>query len=249
MFEAETAVVELESRLGRVGSIQAWDPWKSRESVAHAKWWVAKIASLSYGNAEAANPEKLFQRIVDLGHLSCLEFVPVLLAGEKSEGSSIPYQSLRQLPGLVHHDTVWGDMALGRESATDQASAFLVECPIFVARQWMRHRSFSYLEMSRRYVKESKVPATFYGYRPYGEDPADVLYDNSVLVYNRLIEQGEPPELARRVLPVGMMTKFWCAGFDRDWEQFCKLRTDTHAQEEIRVFANYIKEYIGGKRG
>lgn len=249
MFEAETQVIELESRLGRVGSIQAWDPWKSRESVEQAKWWVSKIASLSYGNEEAANPEKLFKRIVDLGHLSCLEFVPVLLAGEKSEGSSIPYQSLRQLPGLVHHDTVWGDVALGRESATDPASAFLVECPIFVARQWMRHRSFSYLEMSRRYVKEAKVPATFYGYRPYGEDPVDVLYDRAVLVYNRLIEQGEPPEIARRVLPVGMMTKFWCAGFDRDWEHFCKLRTDTHAQEEIRVFANYIKEYIGGKCG
>lgn len=249
MFEAETPVIELESRLGRVGSIQAWDPWKSRESVEHAKWWVAKIASLSYGNAEAVNPEKLFKRIVDLGHLSCLEFVPVLLAGEKSEGSSIPYQSLRQLPGLVHHATVWGDIPIGRESATDQASAFLVECPIFVARQWMRHRSFSYLEMSRRYVKESKVPARFYG--DEREGCVDItIYHDAVQVYNYLIDiVKEPPELARRVLPVGMMTKFWCAGFDRDWEQFCKLRTDTHAQEEIRVFANYIKEYIGGKRG
>jgi hypothetical protein len=247
MFEAETPVIELSSRLGKVGSIQMWDPWKSRQSVAHAKWWVSKIASLSYGNAEAANPEKLFQRIVDLGHLSCLEFVPVLLDGEKSDGSSLPYNSLRQLPGLVHHATVWGEMAFGRESETDKASAFLVECPIFVARQWMRHRSFSYLEMSRRYVKESKVPARFYG--DLEDSPCDTMefYIQAIDLYNALMEEGEPPELARRVLPVGMMTKFWCAGFDRDWEHFINLRSDTHAQEEIRAFANQIKLMIDSK--
>lgn len=250
MFEAETSVIELESRLGRVGSIQAWDPWKSRQSAAHAKWWVSKIASLSYGNEEAKNPEKLFQRIVDMGHLSCLEFVPV-----PYNRHSLPFASARtyycnycskpEENGFVCY--MGPDIKLDIEE--NPASAFLVECPIFVARQWMRHRSFSYLEMSRRYVKEAKVPARFYGEPGQTDDELTYFYTSAIALYEKLLGKGEPPELSRRVLPVGMMTKFWCAGFDRDWEHFCNLRTDSHAQEEIRVFANYIKNYIGGKRG
>ena len=112
MIEPKTETVELFSRLGKVGSIQAFDPWDSRKSVAHAKEWIATVASISYGNESAANPEKLFQRIVDLGHLSCLEFVPVLMEGELSCGASLPANSLRHLPGVMHHEGVWCDGAM-----------------------------------------------------------------------------------------------------------------------------------------
>ena len=209
-----------------------------------AKAWVARVASLSYGNLEAANPEKLFQRIVDLGHLSCLEFVPVLMEGELSNGSSLPANSLRQLPGLLHHECVWGEGAADREKETEPASAFLVACPLYTRSQWMRHRSFSCLEMSRRYTKGAKVAWEFYG----SEDP--LLHEeqqDAVRKYERRLAAGFPPELARGIIPQEAMTRFWCAGFDRDWRAFVANRDDAHAQKEINPFATWIRDYLDSK--
>lgn len=194
---------------------------------------VAQIASLSYGNEAAKNPQQLFDRIISLGHLSCLEFVPFPYLCEGKP--CLPSHSLRESPSFSTEDYQFGDDNGENEYL---ATGFLVEAPIFVARQWMRHRSFSYLEMSRRYVKDSKVPVEFYG--------DEKLYINELAVdtYDLLITSGEPPELARRVLPVGMMTKFYVGGFNRDWKKFCDLRSDPHAQAEIRVFSDYIKGVI-----
>jgi thymidylate synthase ThyX len=49
-------------------------------------------------------------------------------------------------------------------------------------------------------------------------------------------------------MPVEAMTKFWAAGFDRDWEAFLKLRDDAHAQPEIQVFAGFIRGYLKAKK-
>lgn len=253
MIEPKTETVELFSRLGKVGSVQAFDPWESRKSVAHAKAWVARVASISYGNTEAANPEHLFQKIVERGHLSCLEFVPVLMEDEHSqwECGSLPYQSLRTRPTVLGNPSYWGD---GKELARElrelvgdpdfQASAFLVTCPLYTRSQWMRHRSFSYLEMSRRYTKGSKVAWEFYG----SEDP--LLHEeqqDAVRKYERRLAAGMPPEIARGCMPMEAMTTFWVAGFDRDWRAFLKLRDDDHAQPEIRAFASWIRDYLGSK--
>lgn len=243
MIEPLTPVVELHSRLGRVGSIQAYNPWDSRKSVAHAKHWVATVASLSYGNTEAKNPEKLFQSIVGRGHLSCLEFVP----GYPLLDGAIPANSARGcrelfLEGTADDPLWWGEVLAEVGGKESPAHAFLVECPLYVRSQWMRHRSFSYLEMSRRYTKGSKVEWTFYG----AEDP--VLWAQqreAVAEYERRIEFGMPPELARGIIPQEAMTRFWACGFDRDWDAFCKLRQDPHAQPEVRVFADFIREQIG----
>lgn len=257
MIEPKTETVELLSRLGKVGSIQAWDPWESRKSVAHAKWWVAKVASLSYGNSEAANPEKLFQRIVDLGHLSCLEFVPMLMEGELSTGSSLPGNSLRQLPGLLHHEGVWGEGAADREKETEPASAFLVSCPLYTRSQWMRHRSFSYLEMSRRYTKGSKVAWSYYGagenmvtdeqIEKFYNAASDEFHEACEAEYQRRLDAGWPNEIARGCMPMEAMTSFWVAGFDRDWREFVRLRSDAHAQPEIRVYSDWIRDYLDSK--
>ena len=272
MIEPLTPVVELQSRLGRVGSIQAWDPWRSRQSVAHAKWWVSKIASLSYGNDAAKNPEALFQSIVDRGHLSCLEFVPMLENDEFGLDTlqrALPVQSLRALgsflPDVLSSPHFWGEgkrlqeerkLLASTEYSPTSASAFLVECPLYIRSQWMRHRSFSYLEMSRRYTKGTKVEWEFYGDSPIGEtdgrlEPVEASPDQQCFwgtceaEYQRRLDAGWPNEIARGCMPVEAMTRFWCAGFDRDWDAFCKLRQDPHAQPEIRVFADWIREQIG----
>lgn len=237
MIRWSTDAVELTSRLGRVGSIRKFDLWQFRESRQACIEGVAQIASLSYGNEAAKNPQALFDRIVALGHLSCLEFVPAIVEADLA----LPFNSSRMFAGIEVPDKPL-DVSKLRE--TWPATGFLVEAPIFVARQWMRHRSFSYLEMSRRYVKGEKVAFRFYGFKAHGEHPADLLYDAAEEAYAALIKDGEPAELARRVLPVGLMTKFYVGGFDRDWRKFVELRADKHAQPEISAFAEWIGENL-----
>lgn len=243
MIGLKTEAVELFSRLGKVGSIQAFNPWDARKSVAHAKAWVAQVASLSYGNQEAANPEKLFQNIVDRGHLSCLEFVPVgAYAGRLGRSHALPYQSLRRYGVAALGDPDFSDYE--SEEKEDPASAFLVTCPLYTRSQWMRHRSFSYLEMSRRYTKGSKVAWEFYG----SEDPEmHQEQQDAVRKYERRLELGMPSELARGIIPQEAMTKIWIAGFDRDWREFIRLRSDAHAQPEIRVYSDWIRDYLDSK--
>lgn len=246
MIEPETEVVQLQSRLGRVGSIQAWNPWRSRKSVAHAKWWVSKVASLSYGNGAAKNPEALFQSIVDKGHHAVLEFVPWTDIG----CTALPHASLRHRLHLSDTAEVWAayfsECQMERGMKLSAATAFLVECPLYVRSQWMRHRSFAYLEMSRRYTKGSKVAWEYYG---QGDGPIvdRAFWEACETEYQRRLDAGWPNEIARGCMSMESMTKFWVAGFDRDYGAFLKLRNDAHAQPEIRVFAQWIQTYLDQK--
>lgn len=240
MIRFDSEPIELFSRLGRVGSIRSFDLWQFRESEQSMIEGVAQIASLSYGNDAAKNPQALFDRIIKLGHLSCLEFVPEF--DEDGMGYHLPAMSARSVDDALI-DLDFGKDYLEYAAKETPATGFLVEAPIFIARQWMRHRSFSYLEMSRRYVKGAKVALEFYGAGP-DNDIAQATCAGAVEAYERLIEIGQPPELARRVLPVGLMTKFYVGGFNRDWAQFVELRSDDHAQAEIRVFSDEISKAI-----
>ena len=249
MFDPETPVVQLQSVLGPVGTIQAWNPWKARESVKAAKWWVSKIARLSHGLEEAEDFEAHFDRVVNkLHHESVLEFVPMLDFGADGDCvivQSIPGQSMRGYCGSADNIVEDSVDSRERESQILPATVFLVECPLIVRAQWMRHRSQAYLEMSRRYVKGSRVPFQFYG----TEENAmlDDLYDTAIKTYNHLLDIGWKPEQARIAIPQGAMTKFYCAAFDRDWRAFLALRNDPHAQAEIRAFASWISDYLESK--
>lgn len=243
MIEPLTPVVELQSRLGRVGSIQAWNPWDSRKSVAHAKWWVSKIASLSYGNEAAKNPEALFKSIVERGHLSCLEFVPRNVEDAEGDLRALPAGSLRAFPESLNPEQGnWNPELAAACSRRYPATAFLVECPLYTRSQWMRHRSFSYLEMSRRYTKGSKVNWTYYG--EGSEEYQRQFHSDCETEYQRRLDAGWSNEIARGCMPMEAMTRFWVAGFNRDWDAFIKLRDDPHAQPEIRVFAQWIRNHI-----
>ena len=272
MFDPKTEVVELQSRLGRVGSIQAYDPWDSRRSVDDAKWWVSRIARLSHGLGEAEDYGAHFDRVVNqMKHESVLEFVPVLREDDRGfTCEALPEQSLRQNTKVIRDPMYWaeywGDGARLCEELEEirrdppyQASAFLVEAPIFVARQWMRHRSFAYLEMSRRYTKGSRVAWEFYGDKYIGERSTvddvvgtrarNLFWETVEEEYRRRLDAGWPQEIARGCMPVETLTKFWVAGFDRDWGAFLKLRDAAHAQAEVRTFASWIRTYLDSKKG
>lgn len=132
--------------------------------------------------------------------------------------------------------------------------------PIFVARQRFKHIvGFVYNEESRRYVDDTP---TFYSpdvwrgraenvkqgssdeevsYLPaWGLSPKgayeEMLVDY-VALYNAMIKGGVAPEQARMILPQSMMTSYVATGTLYAWANAYKLRSDSHAQKEIRDLA------------
>lgn len=142
---------------------------------------------------------------------------------------------------------------------------FLVECPIFVAREWMRHRVQTFSEVSSRYSDmsgEAYLPPledfrTQVG-RPgdYRMEPMNipdathcqgvmgVSYENSVADYRRLLKLGVAREVARNVLPVGTMTRFYATASLRNWLGFLVLRNHPAALLEIRREARAIEAML-----
>lgn len=249
MIEPLTSKLEISARLGVVGSIQAFDCWDARKSPAHAKEFVATVASISYGNDAAKNPEHLYNSIVERRHFSCLEFVP----GSPKIGQHLPAASLRACPEKIDDPNFWFDTANAKSLQELEIArhdfpchAFLVEMPLYTRSQWHRHRAFSYLELSRRYTKGSKVGWTY-----YGDNDVDrmLFWEQCEKEYLRRLANGEPNEIARGCMPVEAKTKFWCAGFNVDWNSsFVRLRADKHAQEEIRVFGSWIEQFLNTDR-
>lgn len=142
------------------------------------------------------------------------------------------------------------------------AFRFHVRCPIFVAREWFRHRIGSFNEFSARYTEmpsEAYRPSLDYWRTQAGKPgayrfeqvdeqvavTADVwirdAYDVAFSVYERLLRKGVAKEMARMVLPVGAYTEFYWTVNARSLMNFLSLRTAPTAQREIRDYANEIE--------
>lgn len=140
---------------------------------------------------------------------------------------------------------------------------FEVYCPLFVTRQWFRHRMWSYNEVSRRYTSENidfYIPQNFRKQdkknKQVGSKNLDTQTQEKVCreietataqalkLYNELLQQGVCREQARMVLPQNLMTKFIGRTDLNNLIKFLKLRDDSHSQWEIRVYAQAIKELI-----
>jgi thymidylate synthase (FAD) len=138
---------------------------------------------------------------------------------------------------------------------------FRVAAPIFVARQWFRHRTGSFNEISARYAKlHSRVyvpdklrkQGTGRDKQQSGElfstkiglDKIETIYKESFTAYEELISMDVAKELARVVLPMGTYTEFYWTTDLHNLFHFISLRTSEHAQEEIRLYAEKILELI-----
>jgi thymidylate synthase (FAD) len=143
-----------------------------------------------------------------------------------------------------------------------QTVGFKIECPIFVAREWMRHRSQAFNEISLRYT--DKTIGDFWlpekGWRMAGgtnrqgsgavvgdaqtneglDAIAIAAYEAAEKAYFALLERGIAKELARIVISVGHMTEFYATASLRNWAAFCMQRLSPLAQEEIRVLAEKV---------
>jgi flavin-dependent thymidylate synthase len=134
----------------------------------------------------------------------------------------------------------------GRILHKSRIATFKIKAPIFTIRQFVRHRCFSYLERSRRYVKDSKIPFEFYNFGKSEEEKEYIerFYHEAILTYKKLLNLGYPPEKARGVIPVAEYTEIWVQGDLKCLENFFNLRLKKDAQEEIRIVAKSMLRLI-----
>lgn len=143
-----------------------------------------------------------------------------------------------------------------------QSATFMVEAPLYVAREWMRHRTQSFNEISMRYTSDPSdtyyIPTTFRAQATKNKQSsagsiesqtdAEAIYVRACNLaheaYQQLLEIGTARELARGVLPTSMVTRFYATANLRNWAHWYKLRVDSGAQEEIRHYAHRIDEAI-----
>jgi thymidylate synthase (FAD) len=141
---------------------------------------------------------------------------------------------------------------------------FEVKAPLFVFRQWHRHRTWSYNEVSARY---SELPEEFYV--PELSDITEQSTSNKQMrtatqhpqamtmrshmrkamldafaVYKTLLDQGCPRELARAVLPCSTYSRMFATVDLHNLFYFLRLRLHEHAQKEIRVYAEAMLELV-----
>jgi len=137
---------------------------------------------------------------------------------------------------------------------------FEVYLPISSARQWMRHRTGNYNELSLRYTVAKpdfnvhniwRHPSDTNKQSSSGEFEDEELTkmieennNKSYEIYNKLIEKGVCKEQARDCLPVSTYTKFVYKTDLHNLFNFLRLRMSPHAQYEIRVYANAIFDMI-----
>lgn len=144
-----------------------------------------------------------------------------------------------------------------------------LQAPIFVFREWHRHRTQSYNELSARYT-----PLPDVNYIPTVERCLTVngsnkqanaikgadelthekalqwleglaeIYDTVEQFYRYGLSIGIPKELARLPVPVGRYSRMRASANLRNWLAFCTLRMDSHAQWEIQQYANMVGTYL-----
>lgn len=139
---------------------------------------------------------------------------------------------------------------------------FHVKTPLFVARQWFRHRIGSFNEISQRYteIKEEEfyIPKNIRINVPNDRQKAIEVQDDKLLeelqkkmhnifeesyrTYKELLQLGVARELARILLPLATYTQFYWTVNARSLMNFLNLRADSHAQWEIQQYALAVSE-------
>lgn len=143
---------------------------------------------------------------------------------------------------------------------------FHVKAPIFIARQWFRHRMGNYNEISGRYTQlsdEMYIPEKLSSQSKTNKQLSandnllkkDIkisnIWSNTIINshlqfdnYNKLIEEGVSREIARINLPLSTFTEFYFSIDLHNLLNFLKLRNSENAQYEIKEYAKSIAEII-----
>ena len=131
-----------------------------------------------------------------------------------------------------------------------------------ISAQILRHRSFSFQEFSQRYAQVTERPVVPNVRRQDlinrqnstdDIDPitveefqlkADLLFDQSLYLYNEMLRAGVAKECAREVLPLSSPTTMYMNGTLRSWIHYTDLRCGNGTQYEHRIIADQCRELI-----
>lgn len=147
-----------------------------------------------------------------------------------------------------------------------------IKCPLFITRQWQRHRTWAYWSLNEMSARYSVMPEEWYepswndvqlqakgnnqGRAEEGIDGRfawevkDAMNESCLEAFERyswFIENDIARELARIVIPFATYTEFYASVNLWNLFHFLGLRQDSHAQYEIRVYADAIAELIKEK--
>lgn len=203
------------------------------------------------------------QKILDQGMIRLVDYMGV--EGSIVQAARVSYgagtKSFREDRGLLRYM-----MRNGHTSPLEMLEVKIhVKLPIFVARQWVRHRTANLNEMSGRY---SELPAEFYipevsriqkqstqnkqgSGEPFDPDFAGDLvsafhaFGNAEFKqYQYMTAHDVSLELARINLPLSTYTEWYWKTDLHNLLNFLRLRDDSHAQHEIRVYANWLHDMV-----
>ena len=252
------------------GSVEAWDFSLANSSYEARVHFVSKVASICYGNPKALGSISLFDRLqAEAAGLpsSSYEFVPVLITKEQFAAKDLKacwkfgeqvgdylLTNLRALIADVGPEESLKYLNTSEEEIQiikDNFKVYLFNVDLATRAQMVRHRC-SWQELSRRYVSGKKTPFDFYISEKlsgiehescdFGKYSTEYIIQTCVAHYNYAISIGVKPEEARRILPQAMMTTIWGAFQPTQLANFFTLRLDSHAQREIRLVAEAMRE-------
>jgi len=128
-----------------------------------------------------------------------------------------------------------------------------------IARQMLRHRSFSFQEFSQRYAvadgyelsearaqddknRQNSLPIEDKNQQEWWRQMQERVLKESRFVYERALEHGIAKEVARKLLPEGLTTsRMYMAGSIRSWLHYIDVRTDPSTQKEHREVAEQCR--------
>lgn len=174
-------------------------------------------------------------------------------------------KNIRRDKGLIHY------LMKHRHNSPFEMVEFKFHCklPIFVARQWIRHRTANVNEISGRYsiIEDAVWEPTTQDLRRQSKinrqgstdetvpEPANSKIlekfkaDQKILLehYNEYLEKGVAREIARTNLPLSIYTEWYWKIDLHNLMHFLELRMAPNAQKEIRVYAKAIAEFVKRK--
>lgn len=148
-------------------------------------------------------------------------------------------------PGIIGR---W--ITSGHESMVEMADAtFVITCSRVVSHELVRHRIASFQQESQRYVRYDDEQAEDLFVLPPELSKTEAMiveasYENALAQYKKLKSLGVKSQIARYVLPNGTRTRIVMKANLREWRHFCRLRTHSSAQPEMRLIATQIFETL-----
>lgn len=219
------------------------------------------MAHIHTDSAESLLDQEI--KVLDKGFVRMVDYMGsdsrIVQSARVSYGAGT--KTVRQDRGLIHY------LMKHRHTSPFEQVHFTFHCkmPIFVARQWVRHRTAKLNEISARYsvmadefyLPDPEKVAVQSASNKQGRGDSVPLEAAMAIIrameagqresysqYEQLIEQGVARELARTVLPVSLYTEWYWTIDLHNLFHFLALRMDAHAQYEIRVFAEAMAQCV-----